>query len=360
MYQRLYHGVYQGPSGPLHPPRLQGFRWKSLSGASFRGARGSLPFRRDPWPLVPPVPVRSFASRGTDARCGSLGTRGQGSAPAPRLALARPTRDASVSRPLCELRFLHRVPCGVAHAVCRVARWASRVWRCVACARLSPPAAQNPMTSQRSDKFTPSRALAFHQYGAMRWLSRRTRRPRTNRSRRSACAEFRPASFRTKHTRRGNPCGFTKSACSGRFVRTANSATTAVLCATRFRSPCMCCNRRGPSSWKSRTPRALKKFEAATRRDAGFREPADSACAFVSLSAFAYGKREKETQPREAGVRAALAATQAAGTEGPTGPPVRCHRRRAGSRLRDRCAVGMKPSPRVRRKAVCISFPLFA
>lgn len=92
MYQRLYQCLYQRPSGPVHPALMSIVAASPLlkPASGVPGAR-SLPFAT-PGPSAVPCPSAP-TSRGTDARYGSLRLKGQGYAPAPRLAaLARRCR----------------------------------------------------------------------------------------------------------------------------------------------------------------------------------------------------------------------------------------------------------------------------
>ncbi len=89
MYRRLYHRLYHRPSGPVRPASdaLVAVSPLGMPVSGVPGARSLRFATPGPWP----VPCLSApSSRGTDARRRSLQARGQGCAPAPRLAaLAR-------------------------------------------------------------------------------------------------------------------------------------------------------------------------------------------------------------------------------------------------------------------------------
>jgi len=86
VYQRLYHCPYQRPSGPVHP---QGKRTVAATpcGRPTSGVPGACSLRFATPGLLPVPCLSAPSSRGTDAHQGSLQARGQGYAPAPRLAL---------------------------------------------------------------------------------------------------------------------------------------------------------------------------------------------------------------------------------------------------------------------------------
>lgn len=97
MYHRLYQQVYHRSSGPVHPGSHGTVAvtplYRTASGVP--GARSLTFATPGPW-AVPCLPLLS--SRGTDARRRSLRPRGQGYAPAPRLAsLARPSEAGKLS-----------------------------------------------------------------------------------------------------------------------------------------------------------------------------------------------------------------------------------------------------------------------
>ena len=89
MYRRMYQSLYHRPSGPVRPAStavvaVSPLRMPAYGVPGARSLRFATP---GPWP-VPCLSART--SRGTDARWRSLQARGQGCAPAPRLAaLAR-------------------------------------------------------------------------------------------------------------------------------------------------------------------------------------------------------------------------------------------------------------------------------
>ena len=123
MYRRMYQSLYHRPSGPVRPTGnaivvVSPLRMPASGVPGARSLRFATP---GPWP-VPCLSART--SRGTDARWRSLQARGQGCAPAPRLAaLARRWR---VVKPVL---FRSAIPSpraiqgGVRGGVCGAVRW---------------------------------------------------------------------------------------------------------------------------------------------------------------------------------------------------------------------------------------------
>ena len=113
MYHRLYQSLYQRLSGPVQPVSSRTIAISPLTvpASGVPGARSLRFATPGPWP-VPCLSAR--ISRGTDARRRSLQARGQGYAPAPRLAaLARRWRVVKPAFFLSAIPSLRAIQGGV-------------------------------------------------------------------------------------------------------------------------------------------------------------------------------------------------------------------------------------------------------